>query len=204
MKKLILPILALLLLSACGGKTTNGGSETAGDSAEVATEGAAEKKSAISENLQTECSEDGAVAFVEAAYNNYFHPSKEDEEKESEITLFGLAYMDKYFSDDFLQAIVDAYDKQIETDDLFFDYSVWTNSQDETDLVLKEVICTEFSENTAKVEVLFTNGGEESEACVMVEYNKEKGRWYITNFVDPNTGEKLWDQIDAYTSDGLA
>lgn len=200
MKKLILPLFSMLLLTACGGQSASNGSETAGDSAEVATEGTAEKNSTISENLQTECSQDGAVAFVETAYNNYFHPSKEDEEKESEITLFCLAYMDKYLSEDFFQAIVNAYDKQNETDDLFFDYSIWTNSQDETDLVLKEVICAEFHENTAKVEVLFTNGGEESKACVMVEYNKEKGRWYITDFVDPNTGEKLWDQIEDYTS----
>lgn len=191
MKNLILPILSLLFLTACGAKATSDGSKTAGDSAEVIkTDDADATDSGATVNF--EMSKAGAVAFVEAVYNNYFHPSKEDEDKidNAEITMFGMAYMDKYMSDNLIQKIVDANDKQIETEDLILDYDIWTNSQDASDLTLKKVNCIEYLDDKATMEVVFTNFGKECKVCVIVEYNKDKNSWFVCDFMYQNQGSK--------------
>lgn len=194
MKKLIVPFLALFLLSACTGKTAANGSE------------ADETKAANSDMQHSDMSEEGAKEFVATAYHTYFNPSKEDEDRidNAEITLFGLAYMDKFFSDDLLQAIVDANDKQLETNTSFFDYNIWTNSQDNTGFALKEVKCTEFLEGTdnaatqATIEVRFTVCDEERKALVVVQYSNDTNSWLITDFINPYTNRKLQDSICDY------
>lgn len=191
MEKLILAILSVLFLVACNGKSTSNGSETAGDSAEVTTtDSLVATDSGTTVNF--EMSKAGAVAFVEAVYNNYFHPSKEDEDKidNAEITMFGMAYMDKYMSDNLIQKIVDANDKQIETEDLILDYDIWTNSQDASDLTLKKVNCIEYLDDKATMEVVFTNFGKECKVCVIVEYNKDKNSWFVCDFMYQNQGSK--------------
>lgn len=191
MKKLVLPLFSMLLLAACGGQAASNGSETAGgDSTEVTTDSAKATDSGSAVNF--EMSKAGAVAFVEAVYNNYFHPSKEDEDKidNAELTLFGMAYMDKYMSDNLMQKIVEANDKQIVDDNLFLDYDIWINAQDAVDLTLKKVNSIEYTEGKATVEVVFTNGGEECKSYVIVEYNKDKNSWFVCDFMYPNQGSK--------------
>lgn len=191
MKKLILTIISLLLLVACGGKAVSDGSETAGDSAEVTTTDATEATD-TGKAVNFEMSKAGAVAFVEAVYNNYFHPSKEDEDKidNAELTMFGMAYMDKYMSDNLMQKIVEANDKQIADDNLFFDCDIWINAQDAENLTLKKVNSIEYLEDKATVEVVFTNMGEECKSYVIVEYNKDKNSWFVSDFMYPNQGSK--------------
>lgn len=191
MKKLVLPLFSMLLLAACGGQAASNGSETAGgDSTEVTTDSAKATDSSAAVNF--EMSKAGAVAFVEAVYNNYFHPSKEDEDKidNAELTMFGMAYMDKYMSDNLMQKIVEANDKQIVDDNLFLDYDIWINAQDAVDLTLKKVNSIEYTEGKATVEVVFTNGGEECKSYVIVEYNKDKSSWFVCDFMYPNQGSK--------------
>lgn len=191
MKKLVLPLFSMLLIAACGGQAASNGSETAGsDSTEVTTDSAKATDSGAAVNF--EMSKAGAVAFVEAVYNNYFHPSKEDEDKidNAELTMFGMAYMDKYMSDNLMQKIVEANDKQIVDDNLFLDYDIWINAQDAVDLTLKKVNSIEYTEGKATVEVVFTNGGEECKSYVIVEYNKDKSSWFVCDFMYPNQGSK--------------
>lgn len=191
MKNLILPILSLLFLTACGAKATSDGSKTAGDSAEVIkTDDADATDSGATVNF--EMSKAGAVAFVEAVYNNYFHPSKEDEDKidNAEITMFGMAYMDKYMSDELMKKIVEAIDKQVADDNLFFDSDIWINAQDAVDLTLKKVNSIEYQDGKATIEVVFTNCGNECKSYVMVEYNKDKNSWFVCNFMYPDRGSK--------------
>lgn len=191
MKKLVLPLFSMLLLAACGGQAASNGSETAGgDSTEVTTDSAKATDSGAA--VDFEMSKAGAVAFVEAVYNNYFHPSKEDEDKidNAELTMFGMAYMDKYMSDNLMQKIVEANDKQIADDNLFFDCDIWINAQDAVDLTLKKVNSIEYTEGKATVEVVFTNGGEECKSYVIVEYNKDKNSWFVCDFMYPNQGSK--------------
>lgn len=191
MKKLVLPLFSMLLLAACGGQAASNGSETAGgDSTEVTTDSA--KATDSGSAVDFEMSKAGAVAFVEAVYNNYFHPSKEDEDKidNAELTMFGMAYMDKYMSDNLMQKIVEANDKQIVDDNLFLDYDIWINAQDAVDLTLKKVNSIEYTEGKATVEVVFTNGGEECKSYVIVEYNKDKSSWFVCDFMYPNQGSK--------------
>lgn len=191
MKKLVLPLFSMLLLAACGGQAASNGSETAGgDSTDVTTDSAKATDSGAAVNF--EMSKAGAVAFVEAVYNNYFHPSKEDEDKidNAELTMFGMAYMDKYMSDNLMQKIVEANDKQIVDDNLFFDCDIWINAQDAENLTLKKVNSIEYLEDKATVEVVFTNMGEECKSYVIVEYNKDKSSWFVCDFMYPNQGSK--------------
>lgn len=191
MKNLILPILSMLFLVACSGKAANNAPETAGDSAEIAKADAAEASDSDAA-VNFEMSKAGALAFVEAVYNNYFHPSKEDEDKidNAEITLFGMAYMDKYMSDELMKKIVEAIDKQVADDNLFFDSDIWINAQDAVDLTLKKVNSIEYQEGKATIEVVFTNCGNECKSYVMVEYNKDKNSWFVCNFMYPDRGSK--------------
>lgn len=184
MKKFILPILSLLLLAACGNKTESTASET--DSAVVAADAA------------TSLTKEDAKAFVEAVYKTYLNPSEEDESKidDAEITVFGMAYMSQYMSDNLQEKIVEANDKQVADDEIFFDYDIWTNAQDNSGMTLKEVNSVELAGETATLEVVLTNGSDETKVYPIIEYNKEKGCWFVSDFLV--SGKKYLGIIEDY------
>ncbi len=199
MKKIIIPFLSFLLIAACGNKAENGASADGKDSAAVVEN--AEKAEGADEAADGDAAsqtKEGAKAFVETVYKTYLNPTAEDEAKidNAEITLFGMAYMDQYMSDILLQKIVDANDKQIADDDLFLDYDIWTNSQDNAGLKLKEVNNVEFTGETATLEVVLTNGTQEIKVYPIIEYNKEQSRWFVSDFL--TNGKKFIRSIDDY------
>lgn len=199
MKKILIPFLSLFLIAACGSKTENGASADEKDSAAVAENvEKAESADATTDEATISQTKEGAKAFIETVYKTYLNPTKEDEDKidNAEITLFGMAYMDKYMSDNLQEKIVKANDKQIADDDLFLDYDIWTNSQDNTDLKLKEVNSVEFTGETATLEVVLTNGSQETKVYPIIEYNKEKSRWFVSDFFA--NGKKFIRSIDDY------
>ena len=202
MKKILIPFLSIFLILACGSKAENNTNADEKDSAAVV-ENAEQTESAGANTDEPAIShtKEGAKAFIETVYNTYLNPSKEDEDKmdNAEITLFGMAYMDKYMSDNLQQKIVEANDKQIADDDLFLDYDIWTNSQDNTGLKLKEVNNVEFTGETATLEVVLTNGTEEIKVHPIVEYNKEKSRWYVSDFFA--NGKKFLRTINDYLNE---
>lgn len=199
MKKILIPFLSLFLITACGNKTENGTNATEADSAAVVenmekAEGAGE----AADGDATAQTKEGAKAFIKTVYNTYLNPTKEDEDKidNAEINLFGMAYMDQYMSDILLEKIVDANDKQIADDELFLDYDIWTNSQDNTGLKLKKVNCIEYTGETATLEVILANDSWESKVYPIIEYNKESGRWFVYDFFV--NGKKFIRSIDDY------
>ncbi len=199
MKKILIPLLSIFLIAACGNKTENGTNADENDStAVVENTEKTESTDATTDEATISQTKEGAKLFIETVYNTYLNPSKEDEDKidNAEINLFGMAYMDQYMSDILLQKIVDANDKQIADDDLFLDYDIWTNSQDNTGFKLKEVNCIEYTGETATLEVILANDSWESKVYPIVEYNKENEHWYVFDFIV--NGEKFIRSIDDY------
>ena len=201
MKKILITnyALCILLIAACGNKTENGTNANENDStAVVENTEKTESTDATTDEATISQTKEGAKLFIETVYNTYLNPSKEDEDKidNAEINLFGMAYMDQYMSDILLQKIVDANDKQIADDDLFLDYDHWTNSQDNTDFKLKEVNCIEYTGETATLEVILANDSWESKVYPIIEYNKEKGRWFVSDFFA--NGKKFLRSVQDY------
>lgn len=199
MKKILFPILSLFLIIACGSKTENGASADEKDSTAVVKN--TEKTESADEATNGDASsqtKEGAKAFIETVYKTYLNPTKEDEDKidNAEITLFGMAYMGQYMSDNLQEKIVEANDKQIADDDLFLDYDIWTNSQDNTNLKLKVVNNVEFTGETATLEVVLTDGNTETKVYPIIEYNKEKGHWFVCDFFAH--GKKFLRSIEDY------
>lgn len=193
MKKFFIPILSLFLIVACGNKNEN--STNASESDTVV----ASEKVESADGAASNQTKEGAKAFVEEVYKTYLNPSEEDENTldDAEITIFGMSYMGKYMSDNLQEKIVEAYDKQIADDDLFLDYDIWTNSQDDTGMKLKEVNNVEFTGETATLEVVLTLEGNENKVYPIVEYNKEKGCWLVSDFLDAS-GKKFLGEIEEY------
>lgn len=193
MKKICISIFSLLLVTlvACQAKNDTSASE---------------KDAAIAENAEvTESSdlassqtEEGAKAFIETVYKTYLNPTAEDEKKldDAEITIFGMAYMSQYMSDNLQEKIVEANDKQIADDTIFFEADIWTNSQDDTGFKVKEINIVEFTGETATLEVVLNNGHQDSKVYPIVEYNKDKGCWCVSDFLV--SGEKFISMIDDY------
>lgn len=193
MKKICISIFSLLLVTlvACQAKNDTSASE---------------KDAAIAENAEvTESSdlassqtEEGAKAFIETVYKTYLNPTAEDEKKldDAEITIFGMAYMSQYMSDNLQEKIVEANDKQIADDTIFFEADIWTNSQDDTGFKVKEINNVEFTGETATLEVVLNNGHQDSKVYPIVEYNKDKGCWCVSDFLV--SGEKFISMIDDY------
>ncbi len=198
MKKIIIPFISFLLIAACGNKTGNG--TCIGEVEPTVSENTEQTEStdATTDEATISQTKEGAKLFIETVYKTYLNPTAEDEAKidNAEINLFGMAYMDQYMSDILLQKIVDANDKQIADDDLFLDYDIWTNSQDNTGLKLKEVNNVEFTGETATLEVVLTNGTQEIRIYPIIEYNKEQSRWFVSDFL--TNGKKFIRSIDDY------
>ncbi|MCQ2259001.1 MAG: YbjP/YqhG family protein [Bacteroidaceae bacterium] len=194
MKKMILPIMLLFVISvsACGRK--EGGNALGTDADSVASSAV---KTASNQNKEA------ARSVVEAAYKSYFNPSEEElrEAEDAEINIFEISYMYKYLSKDFVEKLVMAYDKQNATDDLYFDYDIWINAQDDGDLTLKKVDIISYSNEKATAEVNFTNFGEENKAYVVVEYDKEKDAWLICDFLAPDDMSSFAEYVDDVLSD---
>ena len=193
MKKICISIFSLLLVTLVACQVKNDTS-------------ASEKDAAIAENAEvTESSdlassqtEEGAKAFIETVYKTYLNPTAEDEKKleDAEITIFGMAYMSQYMSDNLQEKIVEANDKQIADDTIFFEADIWTNSQDDTGFKVKEINNVEFTGETATLEVVLNNGHQDSKVYPIVEYNKDKGCWCVSDFLV--SGEKFISMIDDY------
>lgn len=193
MKKICISIFSLLLVTlvACQAKNDTSASEkdaTIAENAEV-TE---------SSDLASSQTEEGAKAFIETVYKTYLNPTAEDEKKldDAEITIFGMAYMSQYMSDNLQEKIVEANDKQIADDTIFFEADIWTNSQDDTGFKVKEINIVEFTGETATLEVVLNNGHQDSKVYPIVEYNKDKGCWCVSDFLV--SGEKFISMIDDY------
>lgn len=199
MKKILIPFLSLFLIVACGSKTENGTSADEKDSAAVVENPEkAESADGATNGDAASQTKEGAKTFIETVYKTYLNPTKEDEDKidDAENTLFGMAYMDQYMSDNLQEKIVEANDKQIADDDLFLDYDIWTNSQDNTGLKLKAVNNVEFTGETATLEVVLTDGDTETKVYPIIEYNKEKSRWFVSDFFA--NGKKFLRSIEDY------
>lgn len=196
MKKILIPILSLFLITACGNKADNAAGADEKDSAAVVEN--AESAGDATDGDATNQTKEGAKAFVEAVYKTRLNPTEEDESMmdDAEITLFGMPYLGKYMSDNLQEKIVEAYDKQIADDDLFFDFDIWTNSQDDSYIKLKEVKNVEFTGETATLEVVLTNVDDEIKVYPIVEYNKEKSSWFISDFLI--SGKKLTRSIEDF------
>jgi len=197
MKKFFIPILSLFLIVACGNKTENSTNTSESDTAVEAE--TAESADGAANGVASNQTKEGAKAFVEEVYKTYLNPSEEDVNTldDAEITIFGMSYMGKYMSDNLQEKIVEAYDKQNAEDDLFLDYDIWTNSQDDTGMKLKEVSVVEFTGETATLEVVLTLEGNENKVYPIVEYNKEKNCWLVSDFLDAS-GKKFLGEIEEY------
>ncbi len=204
MKKILIPLFSLFILVACGNKAENAANAGENDSVAVAekTEKAGSADDAA-DGVAASQTKEGAKAFVEAVYKTYLNPTAEDENKldNAEITLFGMAYMDKYMSDNLQEKIVEANDRQIAIDEVFLDFDVWTNSQDNTGFKLKEVNNVEFTGETATLEVVLTNGTDEIKVYPIIEYNKDKSRWFVCDFYV--SGKKFLRIIEDYLDGGI-
>lgn len=189
MKTKIIPIVSLLLLSACGNPTSNTASVSENDS--------------IANVAASNQNEEAAKAVVEAAYKSYFNPSEDELQttEDAECTVFAIPYMGKYMSKQLIEQIVMGYNKQNVTDDLFFDYDVWINAQDCDSLSLKGVSIVEYSDDRATAEVNFVNLGQDQKAYVVVEYNKEKDAWFICDFLDPENKTSYVEDLNEYLSE---
>lgn len=192
MKKVIIPILAMLLITACGNKTTNSVAES--DSIKV--DSIAKTPEVTDDNKDA----DAAKAVVEAAYKSYFNPSEEEqkEQEEAEINIFNLSYMYKYVTEELNEKIVMAYDKQNATEDLFLDYDIWINAQDWDSPSLKEVNIIDSSTDKATAEVTFMNFKKEQKAYVVVEKNKKDGKWLICDFLSPSDKSSFVKDLDDF------
>ena len=193
MKKIFISVFSLLLVTLVACQAKNDTSASEGDAAIA--ENAEE-----SSDLASSQTEEGAKAFIEAVYKTYLNPTPEDEKKldDAEITIFGMAYMSQYMSDNLQEKIVEANDKQIADDTMFFEADIWTNSQDDTGFKVKEINIVKFTGETATLEVVLNNGHQDSKVYPVVEYNKDKGRWFVCDF--DIAGERLLSIIDDFLS----
>ena len=196
MKKIFIPIISLFLIASCGNKVDNSTNSAETDSAAIVEN--AESAGDTTDGDATNQTKEGAKAFIETVYKTYLNPTEEDEQKldDAEITLFCMPYMGQYMSDKLQEKIIEANDKQIEEEDLFFDFDIWTNSQDDTDFKLKEINNVEFTGETATLEVVFNNGHADTKVYPIIEYNKEKNSWFVCDFLI--NGKKLIRSIEDY------
>lgn len=192
MNKFIVTIFAAMALVACGNSTSKGGAENDSTKVENTDKAAA-----------TNQSKEGAKAAVEAAYNSYFNPSDEEgQEDEIEGTnVIGVNSMGKFMTDALKEKAVDAYSKQVESEDIFFDHDVWINAQDFVDLTLVGAVVLEYKDEKARVEVKFKNFGEDRKAVVDVVYDKEKDTWLINDFIDPTNKTSLMKMMEKYLAE---
>lgn len=186
MKKIIIPFLALLAIAACKNPKVENASETV-DELEVC-EG------------ETNHTMEGAKALVEAAYNSYFNPTDEEQQAmdDAELSLFCIPYMSKYMTESLLEKLTQAFDKQVETDEMFFDYDVWVNAQDWDKPSLKGVNIIDYSDDKATAEVNFTNFGEDQKAYVVLEYVKASNSWLVSDFLDPEGKTSFVQDLEEY------
>lgn len=195
MKKLIIPALSVLCLISCGNQAAKIVASAESDSANI---------EQMADKAGKNKNKNAAKAVVEAAYTKYFSSIDEDvevEEHEEALSIFGMNYMYSFISLKLQEKIVEAYDKQIETDELFFDFDVWINAQDFDQLTLKGVSIVEYSGDKATAEVNFTNFGADHKAYVVVEYDKKNDTWLICDFLDPEDKSSYAESIDFYLSD---
>ncbi len=195
MKKFIIPVFSVLCLISCGNQTAKVVALTDSDSTNI---------EQIADKAGKNKNKEAAKAVVEAAYTKYFRSIDEDvqvEEHEEALSIFGMNYMYSFISLKLQEKIVEAYDKQIETDELFFDFDVWINAQDFGELTLKDVNIIEYSGEKATAEVNFTNFGTDDKAYVVVEYDKKNDTWFICDFLDPEDKSSYAESIDSYLSD---
>ncbi len=178
MKKLsylIATILMGILLMACGGSTKNNG-----ESAEASVDpSAAQSKS-------------GVKAAVTRMYAKYFN-SDITAERDTTLDIFGLVgdYLDADFEDLMRKAIR----LQEETDELIFDYDPFINAQECLDLQLCDVEVTDYTPEQAKALVTFMNLDEQDTAIVVMNYDKVRDAWLLSDFINPAFGNSYVDNI---------
>lgn len=203
MKKLIIPLLALLVVCGCANNKTAG--ESSADSVANAAKVDSSAAGLSSENAKdmaeaVKGSAEAAKAMVESAYRSYISPSKEEQQKmdNADFTLFQLSYMNKYVTEKLYELIVMANDKEVETENLFFDASIWTNAQDEMNLAVKDVKITDCSDTKATAEVTLQNCGAEQKVFLALEYDEAKDVWLISDFLDPTNKSSLAKKMQSY------
>ncbi len=174
-KFLILSIVISVIVTACGGSkknTSDSGQSTVDPDA-----------------VQTRS---GVKAAVTRMYAAYFNPS-DDIEIDEELNNFGLVA--SFLDADFEALIRKVTKEEEEKDEVIIDYDPFFNAQDCDGLELCDVKVTDYTPEKATALVTFMNLGQKDSAIVVMNYNKAKDAWLLSDFINPVFKNSLVENV---------
>ena len=179
MKKVMMmaAVAVVLMLCACGGKTSKSASET--DS--VATE---DQESSVDKHT-----EDYLRQRVDSMYSMYKNPKYD----KVGMRIYYGKLIDKdsaYCSKSYKDLMSKALDIADENEEPLLDYDHWTNSQDDNNFTYEVGKISNMTDSTAIVTV---NGKITRAHTIILSMRFERGDWYVDDFLGDNgTGEKVY------------
>lgn len=180
--KSIAIVATVLLMSACGGKTSKSVSDT--DSVQADTLAAENQESSIDKHT-----EDYLRQRVDSMYSEYKNPKYD----KIGMRIYNGKRIDKdsaYCSKSYKELMSKALDIADENEEPLLDYDHWTNSQDDNNFTYKVGKISNMTDSTAIVTI---NGKISGPHTITLSMRFERGDWYVDDFLgDDGTGEKVY------------
>ena len=180
--KSIAIVATVLLMSACGGKTSKSVSDT--DSVQADTLAAENQESSIDKHT-----EDYLRQRVDSMYSMYKNPKY----KKDGMRIYYGKLIDKdsaYCSKSYKEWMSKALDIADENEEPLLDYDHWTNSQDDNNFTYEVGKISHMTDSTAIVTI---KGKITRSYTITLSMRFERGDWYVDDFLgDDGTGEKQY------------